>query len=73
MWTEHPHTTLFLDTFILVHTSHCGSRCRTTCLLKKNVHAHVTTCLSVFCYLVLSPSSVSGASTFSLTSTCSLS
>ena len=24
----------FLDTFILVHTSHCGSRCRTTCLHK---------------------------------------
>ena len=34
MWTEHPHTRLFLDTFILVHTSHCGSRCRTTCLHK---------------------------------------
>ena len=25
----------FLDTFILVHTSHCDSRCRTTCLHKK--------------------------------------
>ena len=24
----------FLDTSILVHTSHCGSRCRTTCLHK---------------------------------------
>ena len=24
----------FLDTFILVHTSHCGSRCRATCLHK---------------------------------------
>ena len=34
MWTEHPHTRLFLDTFILVHTSHCGSWCRTTCLHK---------------------------------------
>ena len=34
VWTEHPHTRLFLDTFILVHTSHCGSRCRTTCLHK---------------------------------------
>ena len=34
MRTEHPHTRLFLDTFILVHTSHCGSRCRTTCLHK---------------------------------------
>ena len=32
MWTEHPHTRLFLDTFIFVYTSHCGSRCRTTCL-----------------------------------------
>ena len=34
MRTEHPHTRRFLDTFILVHTSHCGSRCRTTCLHK---------------------------------------
>ena len=34
LWTEHPHTRLFLDTFILMHTSHCGSRCRTTCLHK---------------------------------------
>ena len=33
-WTEHPRTRLFLDTFIFVHTSHCGSRCRTTCLHK---------------------------------------
>ena len=29
---EHPHTRLFLDTFTHVHTSHCGSWCRTTCL-----------------------------------------
>ena len=34
MWTEHHYTTPFLDTFILVHTSHCGSRCRTTWLHK---------------------------------------
>ena len=34
VWTEHPHTRLFLDTFTLVHTSHCGSRCRSTCLHK---------------------------------------
>ena len=34
VWTEHPHTRRFLDTFILVHTSHCGSRYRTTCLHK---------------------------------------
>ena len=34
VWTEHSHTRLFLDTFILLHTSHCGSRCRTTCLHK---------------------------------------
>ena len=44
MWTEHPHTTLILDTFILVHTSHCGSRCRTTGLHGKrfmHVSSHV--------------------------------
>ena len=35
LWTEHPHTSLFLDTFMLVHASHCGSRCRITCLHKK--------------------------------------
>ena len=34
MWTEHPHTRLFLDTFTHVHTSHCGSWCRSTCLHK---------------------------------------
>ena len=39
----------------------------------KHVHPHVITCLSVCCFLVLSSSSVSRASTFSLTSTCSLS
>ena len=42
------------DIFDLVHTSHCGSRCRTTCLQKKHVHPHVITCLSVCCFLVLS-------------------
>ena len=40
---------------------------------EKHVHPHVITCLSVRCFLVLSSSSVSRASTFSLTSTCSLS
>ena len=39
---------------------------------RKHVHPHVITCLSVCCFLVLSSSSVSRASTFSLTSTCSL-
>ena len=29
-----PHTRLFRDTFILVHTSHCGSRCCSECLMK---------------------------------------
>ena len=38
----------------------------------QRVHPHVITCLSVCCFLVLSSSSVSRASTFSLTSTCSL-
>ena len=39
----------------------------------KHVYPHVITCLRVCCFLVLSSSSVSRASTFSLTSTCSLS
>ena len=60
---------VWTDTFILVHTSHCGSRCRTTCL-QKHVHPHVITCRSVCCFLVMSSSS--RASTLSLTSTCSL-
>ena len=38
----------------------------------KHVHPHVITCLSVCSLLVLSSSSVSRASAFSLTSTCSL-
>ena len=38
----------------------------------KHVHPHVITCLSVFFFIVLSSSSVSRASTFSLTSTCFL-
>ena len=40
---------------------------------KKHVHPHVIICPSVCCFLALSSSSVSRASTFSLTSTCSLS
>ena len=34
VWTEHPHTAFLSHVCILnlVHTSHCGSRCRTTCL-----------------------------------------
>ena len=44
---------------------------RMTCL-RKNVHAHVITCVSVCCFFVLSSSSVSRASSFSLTFTCSL-
>ena len=66
MWTEHPHTRLFLDTFILVHTSHCGSRSPTTCLHK----TCSSTCLSVCCFLVLSSSSISRASTLSLSRLC---
>ena len=36
VWTEHFHTRLFLDIFIFVHTSHCGSSvarrvCMTAC------------------------------------------
>ena len=67
-----PHTRLFLKHFDLVHTSHCGSRCRSVCLTKFT-HAHVITCLSVRCLFLfcllpqpLAPLSLS-------LSTCSLS
>ena len=36
--TDTPHTRLFLDMFDLVHTSHCGSRCRSVCLTKSLTH-----------------------------------
>ena len=39
----------------------------------KHVHPHLITCRSLCCFLVLSSSSVSRASTFSPSSTCSLS
>ena len=35
LWAEHPHSAFVSHTFILAHTSHWGSRCRTTCLHKK--------------------------------------
>ena len=71
--TDTPHTRVFLDMFDLVRTSHCGSRCRSVCLTKIT-HAHVITCLTVCCFLALSSSSPSRASTFSLNcQTCSLS
>ena len=55
VWTEHFHTRLFLDTFIFVHTSHCGSRCRTTCL-HENMFMHMSShvwafVVSLFCLL----------------------
>ena len=44
---------IFLMHLAHVHTSHCGSRCRSVCLTKIT-HAHVITCLSVWCFLALS-------------------
>ena len=56
VWTEHFHTRLFLDTFIFVHTSHCGSRCRTTCLHESmfmHMSSHVWAfVVSLFCLLL---------------------
>ena len=66
LWTDTPHSRVFVDIFHFVHTSHCGSRCRSVCLTKITL-AHVITCLSVCCFLALSSSSPSRASTFSLT------
>ena len=40
------HESFFSDIFDFVHTSHCGSRCRSVCLAKIT-HARVITCLSV--------------------------
>ena len=68
VWTDTLRTRVFLDIFDLVHTSHCGSRCRSVCLTTIT-HAHVITFLSVCCFLALSSSSPSPASTFSHNST----
>ena len=70
VWTEHPHTR-----FLLEHFRPCGHitlwlKVSHTRVCMKHVHPHVITCLSVCCFLGLSSSSVSRASTFSLTSTC---
>ena len=61
LWTEHPHRSH------ICHHIMAQSVARRVCI--KHVHPHVTTCLSVCCFLVLSSSSVSRASTFSLTYT----
>ena len=59
----------FLDIFDLVHTSHCGSRCRSVrihSICMSSMMSHVSALVaSLFCLLSL-------ASTFSLTSSCSL-
>ena len=71
VWTEHL-TRDFFSTLSPLCTHHVVAQgvARRVCI--KHVHPHVITCLSVCCFLVLSSSSVSRASTFSLTSTCSL-
>ena len=72
---EHPHTAHFLTHLHISSLCTCTRMAqgvaRRVCI--KHVHPHVITCLSVGCFLVLSSSSVSRASAFSLTSTCSLS
>ena len=63
----------FFSTLSSLCTHHIVAQgvARRVCI--KHVHPDVITCLSVCCFFVLSSSSVSRASTFSLTSTCSLS
>ena len=65
-------TSYFLMHFTRVYTTLWLKMSHDVSFLKY-VHPHVIACLSVCCFLVLSSSSVSRASTFSLTSTCSLS
>ena len=76
MWTEkHPHSAFFSHIWTLsslcTHDVVAQGFARRVCI--KHVHPHVITCLSVCCFLVLSSSSVSRASTLSHSSTCSLS
>ena len=63
----------FFSTLSSLCTHHIVAQgvARRVCI--KHVHPRVITCLSVCCSLVLSSSSVSRASTFSPSSTCSLS
>ena len=73
VWTEHPHTRLFLEHFHPCAHITLWLKVSHTRVCMEHVHPHVITCLSVCCFLVLSSSFVSRASTFSLTSTCSTS
>ena len=74
---QHVDRTPSHDTFSRTLSSLCTRHivsqgvARRVCI--KDVHVHVITCLSVYCFFVLSSSSVSRASTFSRSSTCSLS
>ena len=75
VWTEHPHSAFFSNicTLSSLCTHHIVAQGVAQRVCMKLVQPHVITCLSVCCFLLLSSSSVSRASTFSLTSTCSLS
>ena len=57
----------FASTLSSLCTHHIVAQGVARCVCIKHVHPHVITCLSVCCFLVLSSSSVSRASTFSLT------
>ena len=67
-----PSHETFFSTLSSLCTHHIVAQgvARRVCI--KHDHPHVITCQSVCCSLVLSSSSVSRASTFSLTSTCLL-
>ena len=57
VYTDTLHTRLFLDMFNFVHTSHCGSRCRSVCLIKSlmRMSSHVWVfVVSLLCLLPLS-------------------
>ena len=71
MLTDTPHEFFSAPSPLCTHHIVSQGVARRVCV--KHVHPHAITFLSVCCFLVLSSSSVSRASTFSLTSTCSLS
>ena len=68
VWTEHPHTAFLshICTLSSLCTHHIVAQgvARRVCM--KHVHPHVISCLSVCCFLVLSSSTLSRASTFFL-------
>ena len=73
VYTDTPHARVFLDIFDFVHTSHCGSRCRSVCLTKKSL-MHMSSHVWAFVVSLLCPHPLSLAPLLSLSlSICSLS